>query len=242
MAQLFDEDEPNIHIGLQMLPREATPLDRLRAYLNVADLGDDGRLPPERELAEALDMGRTVLRKALATLQGEGLVWRHVGKGTFMGERPIDGPSDINALVLRTNPIEVMAARLAFEPEIARLAAVNATGAQINDLRSCAQKCRQASTWRQYEQYDNRLHRGLGEATQNSLLLGLLDTMTTVRRAVTWGRPRDNPGRPPRDHHSFDQHDRIVAAVSARDGQAAADAMRAHLRTVEQNLRDSLGY
>ncbi|HWL58282.1 MAG TPA: FadR/GntR family transcriptional regulator [Paracoccus sp. (in: a-proteobacteria)] len=219
-----------------------TPLEKLRAYLETADLGEDGRLPSERELAETLDMGRTVLRKALATLQGEGVVWRHVGKGTFVGERPIESISDINALVLRTNPTEVMAARLAFEPEIARLAAVNATGSQINDLRACAQKCRQAATWRQYEHYDNRLHRIIGEATQNSLLLGLLDTMTTVRRAVTWGRPRNNPGRPPRDHHSFEQHDRIVEAIAARDGQAAADAMRAHLRTVEQNLRNSLGY
>ena len=219
-----------------------TPLEKLRAYLETADLGEDGRLPSERELAETLDMGRTVLRKALATLQGEGVVWRHVGKGTFVGERPIESISDINALVLRTNPTEVMAARLAFEPEIARLAAVNATGSQINDLRACAQKCRQAATWRQYEHYDNRLHRIIGEATQNSLLLGLLDTMTTVRRAVTWGRPRNNPSRPPRDHHSFEQHDRIVEAIAARDGQAAADAMRAHLRTVEQNLRNSLGY
>jgi len=219
-----------------------TPLEKLRAYLETADLGEDGRLPSERELAETLDMGRTVLRKALATLQGEGVVWRHVGKGTFVGERPIESISDINALVLRTNPTEVMAARLAFEPEIARLAAVNATGSQINDLRACTQKCRQAATWRQYEHYDNRLHRIIGEATQNSLLLGLLDTMTTVRRAVTWGRPRNNPSRPPRDHHSFEQHDRIVEAIAARDGQAAADAMRAHLRTVEQNLRNSLGY
>lgn len=225
-----------------MQPLHASPLDKLRAYLETADLGEDGRLPSERELAETLDMGRTVLRKALAALQGEGVVWRHVGKGTFMGERPINSASEINALVLRTNPTEVMAARLAFEPEIARLAAANATGAQINDLRACAQKCRGAPTWRQYEHHDNRLHRALGEATQNSLLLGLLDTMTTVRRAVTWGRRRDNPGRPPRDHHSFEQHDRIVEAVAARDGQAAADAMRTHLRTVEQNLRDNLGY
>ncbi|MCZ0964171.1 FadR/GntR family transcriptional regulator [Paracoccus benzoatiresistens] len=220
---------------------DTSPLEKLRAYLETADLGEDGRLPPERELAEALDMGRTVLRKALATLQGQGLVWRHVGKGTFMGERPVASATDINALVLRTNPMEVMAARLAFEPEIARLAAANATGSQINDMRACAQKCRQAPTWRQYEHYDNRLHRSLGEATQNALLLALLDTMTTVRRAVTWSRRRDKPDRPPRDHHSFEQHDRILEAVAARDGQAAADAMRTHLRTVEQNLRESLG-
>lgn len=221
--------------------RDSSPIEKLRAYLETAELGEDGRLPAERDLAETLDMGRTVLRKALATLQSQGLVWRHVGKGTFMGERPVDSAADINALVLRTNPMEVMTARLTYEPEIARLAAGNATGAQINELRACAQKCFQATTWRQYEHCDNRLHRILGEATQNTLLLALLDTLTTVRRAVNWGRRRQNPDCPPRDHHSFEEHDRIIEAVAARDGQAAADAMRAHLRSVEQKLRESLG-
>lgn len=218
------------------------PIEKLRSYLETAEIGGDGRLPPERELAEALDMGRAVLRKALAVLEAQGVVWRHVGKGTFMGERPIDTASDVNALVQRTNPTEVMAARIAFEPEVARLAAANATAAQIAELRSCAAKCRAASSWRQYEQWDNRLHRSLGEAAQNTLLLGLLDTMTTVRRAVTWGRRRTGSDRPPADHHSFREHDAIVEAISTRDGQAAADAMRGHLRSVEAKLKESLGY
>ncbi|MDT1064271.1 FCD domain-containing protein [Paracoccus sp. CPCC 101403] len=220
---------------------ETQPLERLRTFLETADLGEDGRLPPERELAEALGMGRAVLRKALATLQAQGVLWRHVGKGTFMGDRPIGTQADINALVQGTNPMEVMAARIAFEPEIARLAAGNATAAQLSELRSCAQKCRAATSWRQYEHWDNRLHRNLGEAAQNTLLLGLLDTLTAVRRAITWSRRRSHPDRPPRDHHSFGEHDVIVDAVAARDGPAAADAMRRHLRTVEQKLRESLG-
>ncbi len=217
------------------------PLDRLRSYLENASI-DEGRLPPERELAETLNMGRAVLRKALATLEAQGLVWRHVGKGTFLGERPIDTAGDINALVQRTNPMEVMAARIAFEPEMTRLAALNATAAQIAELRSCAAKCRAAASWRQYEQWDNRLHRSIGEAAQNTLLLGLLDTMTTVRRAITWGRRRTSADRPPASHHSFDEHDTIVEAIAAREGQAAADVMRGHLRTVEVKLRESLGY
>jgi DNA-binding FadR family transcriptional regulator len=213
-------------------------LTRLRDFLTTAELQDGGRLPPERELAEALEIGRGALRKALATLQAEGVVWRHVGKGTFTGERPIDTVADINAMVHRTNPLEVMGARIAFEPEVARCAALNATPSQIAELRSCMIKAQQAPTWRLYEQWDNRLHRLIGESSQNSLLLGLLDTLNAVRRAVTWGRLRDTPVRPPVNHHSFEEHERIVEAIANRDGAGAADAMRKHLRSVESHMRD----
>ncbi|MCD1266769.1 FCD domain-containing protein [Shinella sp. AETb1-6] len=217
---------------------DAAVLSRLRDFLATAQLPDGGRLPPERDLAESLDVGRSALRKALATLQAEGVVWRHVGKGTFTGERPIDTVADINAMVHRTNPLEVMGARIAFEPEVARCAALNATPSQIAELRSAMLKAQQAPTWRLYEQWDNRLHRLIGEASQNSLLLGLLDTLNAVRRAVTWGRLRDTPVRPPPDHHSFEEHARIVDAIANRDGSAAADAMRRHLRSVEGHMRD----
>lgn len=217
---------------------DTTVLSRLRDFLVTAQLAEGGRLPPERDLAESLDVGRSALRKALSTLQAEGVVWRHVGKGTFTGERPIDTVADINAMVQRTNPLEVMGARIAFEPEVARCAALNATPSQIAELRSCMLKAQQAPTWRLYEQWDNRLHRLIGESSQNSLLLGLLDTLNAVRRAVTWGRLRDTPVRPPPDHHSFAEHERIVEAIANRDGAAAADAMRRHLRSVEGHMRD----
>lgn len=212
---------------------------KLRNFLAEAELQADGRLPPERELAETLGVGRAALRKALATLQAEGQLWRHVGKGTFTGSRPIDTVADIAAMARRSNPLEVMGARLAFEPEIARCAALNATPALVAEMRNCIARTQQASSWRQYELWDNRLHRTIAEATQNSLLLGLLDTLNAVRREVSWGRLRDNPVRPPEDHHSFAEHDQIVDAIANRDTAGAAAAMRAHLQSVERHLRDS---
>lgn len=217
---------------------EVDVLSRLRDFLATAELSDGGRVPAERVLAETLGVGRGALRKALATLQAEGVIWRHVGKGTFTGERPIDTVADIQAMVQRTNPPEVMSARIAFEPEVARCAALNATPSQIVEIRNCMLKAQQAPTWRIYEQWDNRLHRAIGEASQNSLLLGLLDTLNAVRRAVTWGRLRNNPVRPPRDHHSFEEHAAIVESIANRDGAGAADAMRRHLRSVENHMRD----
>jgi DNA-binding FadR family transcriptional regulator len=98
------------------------------------------------------------------------------------------------------------------------------------------QRTRAAQTWRQYEAWDNRLHRVIAESTQNSLLLALLDTLNAVRRAVVWGRLRVDKVKPASNHHSFDDHEAIVAAIEDRDLNRAAAAMRAHLENVERNL------
>jgi DNA-binding FadR family transcriptional regulator len=209
---------------------------QLRAYLAQTDLPEDGRLPPERDLSGALGVSRTELRKALGTLEAEGQIWRHVGKGTFLGSRPVDTFADVAALAKRTNPAELMRARLIIEPEIARAAALTATPMHLAEMRTCQTRTREAATWRQYESWDNRLHRTVAEATQNTPLLGLFDTLNALRRAVTWGRLRSTPVRPSPDHHSFAEHEAIIAAIENRDMSGAAAAMRVHLQSVERNL------
>ena len=209
---------------------------QLRAFLAQAELPEDGRLPPERDLAAALGVTRTELRKALGTLEAEGQIWRHVGKGTFMGNRPTDTLSDIATLAKRTNPAELMRARLIIEPEIARAAALTATPMHIAELRMCQARTRDAATWRQYENWDTRLHRTIAEAAQNTPLLGMFDMLNALRRAVTWGRLRSDPIKPSPDHHSFAEHEVIIAAIESRDMNGAAAAMRIHLQSVERKL------
>ncbi len=211
-------------------------LVQLRAFLAAADLPFESRLPPERELSERLGVPRPALRKALAVLEQEGQIWRHVGKGTFVGSRPLDTHADIAAIARRTDPAEVMRTRLLLEPEVAALAAIVASPAHVAEMRTCIQRSRSATSWRQYENWDNRLHRAIAEATRNGLLLALLDTLNAVRRAVTWGRLRPDRASPPPDHHSFAEHDAIVAAIEDRDADRARTLMREHLEHVERNL------
>lgn len=211
-------------------------LTQLRAYLAQSSFAVDSRLPPERELSQLLGVTRAELRKALSVLESEGQIWRHVGKGTFIGTRPIETLADITAVTRSTNPAEVMQTRLALEPEVARLAALNASAGQIAEMRLCLQKTRAADTWRQYESWDNRLHRLVAESTQNTLLLAVLDTLCAVRRAVTWGRLRAERVKPAANHHSFAEHEELVEAIADRDMERARAAMRRHLESVERNL------
>jgi GntR family uxuAB operon transcriptional repressor len=213
-------------------------LVQLRAWLTRHNFPPDTRLPAERELSELLGVSRADLRKALATLEAEGQLWRHVGKGTFTGTRAIEVVSlaDIDR---ETNPAEVMRTRLLIEPIIAREAALNATHRHVEALHRCVQRTHKATTWRQYETADNELHRCIAEATDNRILLALFDALNAVRRAVVWGMLRDNTERPPRDHHSFTEHDHIIAAIEQRDLDGASQAMYRHLRAVERHLMEA---
>ena len=216
--------------------RGQSALTQLRAWLAQRALPPSTRLPPERELAEYLGVSRGDLRKALAILERQGELWRHVGKGTFIGARPVAELSSVAAIAAATNPAEVMRARLSVEPELAREAALHATSDDIAEMKLCVAGGRSAETWRQYETWDNRLHRAIAEASHNALLLALFDTLNAVRRAVVWGRLRDEDPHPPANHHSFADHERIVTAIAERDLDGAATAMRRHLGEVERRL------
>ncbi len=211
-------------------------LVQLQAYLAQHDLPADSRLPAERELCEILGVSRGDIRKALALLEKEGKIWRHVGKGTFIGSGPIEETVAIAEISGRTNPADLMRARLIIEPEIAREAALHATQDDILAMRRSLVQTRAAATWRQYENLDNLLHRQIAQASRNTVLLGLFDVLNAIRRAVVWGRLRMEPARPPDDHHSFAEHDRIVGAIGDRDLVGAATAMRTHLQSVERRL------
>ncbi len=211
-------------------------LTQLRAFLANHSQNGDARLPPERQLAESLGVSRGTLRRALAELEAEGVIWRHVGRGTFLGDRPVEPLHDLTEVLRQTSPAMVMAARLSFEPELARLAALHATDADLDELAACVAASQAAADWRAYEFWDNQLHRSIAQASGNRVLLALFDSLNTIRRAVTWGRLRPGPQRPAADHHSFAEHAAIVAAIGQRDGPGAAAAMGQHLASVRANL------
>ena len=216
-------------------------LIQLRAWLAQRELPKDGRLPPERELADMLGVSRGDLRKGLAKLERNGELWRRVGKGTFFGQKPSDELSVVETIAEQSNPLEVMDARIIIEPILCGEAAIHATGIHIEDLNGCLDAQRTAESWRQYENADNRLHRGIAVASGNIVLLALFDQLNAIRRAIVWGRLRHNSGAPPKDHHSFVQHEDIVYAIAQRDQEQAKLAMRNHLANVQRGLLSSAG-
>jgi len=213
-------------------------LARIRQFVERSELTEQQRLPPERELAETLGLTRNRLRSGLRKLEAEGLIWRHVGKGTFLGQRPMMNGADfqIPALLDVTNPREVMEARLAFEPELARLAAFRANGRDFAEMENCLAKMNAAPDWYAWEIWDGRLHRTIAQATGNVLMLVMFDTALSNRNRDIWGQLRRRNDRPGRMVEATNEHRAIVAAIREREPERAQDLMRSHLRNVHRTV------
>lgn len=78
IGRLEKNDPAPLYLQLQKVLREA-----IRARVFVAD----DAIPPERDLAEAFDVSRITVRKAIDGLVNEGLLTRRRGAGTFVAAR-----------------------------------------------------------------------------------------------------------------------------------------------------------
>ena len=213
------------------------PVMRLRSFIAEGGYGQGGRLPAERQLTEELGVSRSVLRKALDALERDGVIWRHVGKGTFVSDTAAKPAEDALLDIARQlTPFRMMRARMAIEPAIAREAAVNASGDTLMRMRRAIERSKAATTWGEYEQQDDLFHRTVAESSDNLLLLALFDQLNDVRRAVAWGNVTRVSLRPSLNHSSFAEHDAIAEAIANRDPVAAYETMRKHLRSVSQRL------
>ena len=214
-------------------------LDRARAleeYIRANGFEDQQRLPAERELSAAIGLTRGMLRTALSELEAAGKIWRHVGRGTFVGTRPATKVEMIEILKNSISPNEIMEARMALEPTIARLAALRASVNEIAIIQECLTKGGAARTVAVYELWDSRLHKAIAQAAHNELLLTLFNSVNAGREDEIWGRLKKQSLTAERTALYTKQHGRIVDAIMQRDAPGAEALMREHISMVRQHL------
>ncbi len=205
--------------------------ERIREAIVGDGLRYGERLPPERALCATYGASRHQMRRALGHLEEMGLIWRHVGRGTFVGARPIINLGEVEYLAGLVSPEQLVGVRMSLEPEIALLAAGHASRADRERLALCEARCREAADWPEYEAWDNNLHHAIARASGNKLFQHFFETVNALRRSTPWRAPR-RPRRLSADYVSFRQHAAIVDAIARSDGPGARDAMRAHLASV----------
>lgn len=228
---------------------EVSTDERVRALLveglRTGQLRAGSKLPTERALVDQLGVGRTAIRGALAALEQEGSIIRHVGRGTFVAETlagtstpggAANGRDGAEDGAPQTSPAEIMQTRLLVEPEFAALAASQATQADIDRLHHCLTRSEHAASYPEFEGWDSALHRGIALAAHNTLLLQLFDTMNAARDQPVWGSIKRRTASPQRRAGYETAHRDIVDALTDRDPGQARDRMRAHLLDVRANL------
>jgi len=212
---------------------------RIRALIQAGEVDPDGKLPTERELSDRFGISRRAVRRALDALEAEGLVWRRQGKGTFAGEPPNPNGQLAAKLAPEADPVSVMEARLALEPELAALAARRATAEDVARMKELADRTAVAKDADAAELWDGSLHRLIARIAGNPILLAAFALLNEVRSEPRWQQERHLARSPERVADYDAQHQRIIAAIDARDEEAARAAMRDHLTALTANLESA---
>lgn len=197
------------------------------------------KMPTERSLAERFGVSRNTVRRVLDGLESEGWIERHVGRGTFVraagaanDAAPVPAEMDSRAV----NPEEVMEARLLIEPVLARLVVSRASERELEEMRALVRAGGEASSMGEFEHWDNKLHRSIAEASKNAFLIQIVEGIHRTRRSAGWAELRRRGLTDDRRRLYQADHQRIVDALAARDGEKAERAILQHLRHVRRNL------
>ena len=196
------------------MTKTALAAHALRSAILRGDIAPDAPLTVGR-IAQTLGMSPTPVREAIRTLQAEGLL-RHEPHHTVSINRY--SPKDVHDLYQMRAELESQATRIATplldDATLDRLSALN------ERMRSLANSGERDAL----NHLNAEWHLLIYSAADNRILL---DVVQHLWNKFVWDINWILPGRSLR---SIEEHDAVLAALRARDADAAVERMRAHLR------------
>lgn len=198
------------------------------------------QLPPERELAAMMQVSRPSVREALRGLQILGVLKVRQGGGIYVSS--LDA-SDLLAplqflISLNVENVDALyESRLIIDARIGRLAAERISDADLMRLRNLLIVQKDLITDPLgFRVADSEFHRVIMEATKNPFLVQISSSLYVLgmeyRRIAA-----ETPGV---TRQSYADHQTIVAALAARDPEAAGKAMEVHMTNVHRSTLEAM--
>jgi DNA-binding FadR family transcriptional regulator len=192
------------------------------------------RLPSERELADHFGASRSTIREALSQLEDMHLVSRRIGSGTFVTHDAEFGGTNIAEV---TSPLELIEARFAFEPHMTKLAVVNATARELDQMSVILERLEACGGDQElFSREDEAYHLALAECTRNPLMVWLYRRINYVRGHKQWNAMKDTVLTPARIDQYNQQHRALYEALKSRDMDGALQIITAHLEKARADL------
>jgi GntR family transcriptional repressor for pyruvate dehydrogenase complex len=222
-------------------PLESELARKLVEYFAQSGLSAGEKLPSERQMSEALGVGRAALRHALKSLSLLGVVEVRPSTGTYLR----NGGSDLLpqviewGLMLGDNEIDhVIEARSTIEVALAGFAARRRTDEDIAHLTQLIAHMRDADNGvSTYVDVDVQFHLAIADAARNDVLAGVLRSLQSLLRV--WARRViDAAGE---TSSSLAMHEPVLEAIIAGDEHAARAAMSALQDRASRRLHDVIG-
>lgn len=217
------------------VPKAADVLaEILREKILEGQLHEGMPLPNERDLGSQAGLSRASVREALRILEGEGLIATRTGrKGGSAVLRPSSASIERSVgIFIRGQRIRLQAVfetREAIEPPSARFAALHRTDADLEEIEKCHARLVQASEAGDIPAYVHAnldWHVQVVRASHNELLIAFITAISQPLYAAT---DLDGFNSVAVRNAVIRAHQRVMDAVQARDGGAAARRMGRHI-------------
>jgi GntR family transcriptional repressor for pyruvate dehydrogenase complex len=220
---------------------KAVPRRRLYEEIvaQIKSLIDDGglqpgdQLPPERKLAEAFNVSRHSVREAIRSLERDNVLLSRPGSGTFVMVGSSQAVVDYLARAVlkeKDKLAEIFQFREMLEPQIAALAAENATPGDVTQLEELLDQQKQANSRQILIQLDSEFHLTLARCTGNEVLSSVVERINDILSQTRLEALQS----PTRNESSLMWHERIVRAIAEHNPEKAADAMTNHLKLIKE--------
>ena len=220
-----------------MEKKRAELVRALTALIREPGRYPEGRLPPERNLAESLGVSRNLLREAIITMEALGLLEIRERQGAYITSPGTeDFAASLKFLAIWPEDLlsHLMEMRLVIEVPAAGLAALRRTEVELARMRDCVahldavqenpdRGLSSGAIW------DTLLHTLVLNAAHNPVLSRMYEGLSsTMEKYIVLSRSKllALGGWPEK---ILDEHRRLVDAIEARNSEAAQEALRSHL-------------
>jgi GntR family transcriptional repressor for pyruvate dehydrogenase complex len=212
---------------------------QLLALLSKGVLKPGDRLPPERQLAKEMNVGRTTIREALKLLTINGLLETRRGDGTYVRQDYIDTITQQLdwSMMLDSHQVDlVLEVRIPLEIQVASLAAERATAQDLKQIEDLLEPVTLLPSGESSQpEADLQFHLAVVAASHNQLLYRLMYSMIHLLKQYLELASRMTESI----ESTRQEHANIYNAIAAHDARRAAEAMRAHLEISRELIKKS---
>lgn len=217
----------NIHdTSLARPPLSVELADRLRTMIVEGELAGDAKVP-EKALTERFGVSRTPLREALKILAAEGFVRLVPNRGARVSRLTVEEVEEA---------FPVMAA---LEAVAGELACRRITDEEISEIRERHDRMRaayEAGDMPLYFELNQAIHRAILAAARNPTLTQHQQMLSQrVRRARYMANMSAERWR-----RAMQEHEEIIDALAAREGQRLARILKGHLENKMETVKAAL--
>jgi DNA-binding FadR family transcriptional regulator len=213
----------------------------LREQILDGSFADGAMLPAERELVEQTGLSRGSVREGLRILEAEGLIKTRSGRyGGSCVTRPsgelVSDQINRYARVSGISLESIVQARVALEPALARMAALNRTEDDIRRLAEISRRVVAANKDDVSAYLDENVnwHCALAQASHNTLLHTFTISIAKLIRDATG---LQNMAPPNVRLTVIKAHEKIEEAIIAGDADLAERRMHKHVTAYAEHAR-----